>query len=205
MQGTSLFYNFTKNQQTTGTGATNRGRVLNPIIGWRKVTANIPSEGCPCNNIKNQEVFSNSTSVKQESDYCNQNNGNCNNGCCPARIRKNQPSPTTKKNRTYHYDYRQYLRRKCKTFKQKSFHYDIDTNNRGRTQCSTKTLCSCKDVYYKPNNKQYDKQGAVSSSERLLRLKTKMKQRCQCWTSKTYPSSNCICHAGRNTASCCKL
>ena len=51
-----------KNQQSIGTGATNKSRVLNPAIGWRKVTANDPSAGCLCDSLQNQEVFTDSTS-----------------------------------------------------------------------------------------------------------------------------------------------
>ena len=54
----------------------------------------------------------------------------------------------------YYTSMQEYRQDKCKTFDQNSY--------------PEKTGCSC--VVYKPNNKQYSSQGAVSSSARLLRL-----------------------------------
>ena len=189
---------FYKNQQSVGTGATNKSRVLNPAIGWRKVAANAPANGlCPCDSLNNQEVLNDSTATNDAILSCISNpNSTCNYGCCPSKIKPNQVTPHVKNNRTYHYDYNQYLNRKCKGLYAKSFQHNLNTaTHLGAPQCSDGSGCLdnvCPTVY-KKNNTKHSKQGAVSSSARLLRLKTDMKQGCAgnqpCWTKQKYANS----------------
>ena len=198
-------------QQTSGTGA-----YRNPWQGWRKVSANDPALNCPCSDLQNQEVFNEPASVGQTILDCLSNPSNCNTGsCCPSRTRQQKiQNKNGVINRNYNHSYGQYLRRKCKGFYSKSFHHNLNTTTHlGAPQCSNSNtcfgdVCSPAPTIYKPNNAKYSQQGAVSSSERLLRLKTTMKQGCAspnpCWTIKTYPQGNCFCHFSQHHASCCK-
>jgi len=200
IQRISLFFH--RNQQSAGTGATNKDRVLNPAIGWRKVTSNAAANGdCPCDDLQNQEVFNDSTATGEAILSCMSNpNSTCNQGCCPSKTKPNQVTTLVKNNRTYHYDYNQYLKRKCKGLYAKSFQHGLNTSTHlGAPQCSSSTVacvgdvCSAAPTVYKPNNVKHSKQGAVSSSARLLRLKTDMKQGCAgtapCWTKQKYANS----------------
>jgi len=202
IQRISLF--FYRNQQSAGTGATNKDRVLNPAIGWRKVTSNAPTLGdCPCDNLQNQEVFNDSTATGEAILSCLSNpNSTCNQACCPSKTKPNQIPTHVKNNRTYHHDYNQYLNRKCKGLYAKSFQHSLNTvTHQGASQCMDASSCNCtgsstsknNSTIYKPNNVKHSKQGAVSSSARLLRLKTDMKQGCAgtapCWTKQKYANS----------------
>jgi len=128
----------------------------NPLYKkWRKVSS---SNKCGCNNtILNEEVIKTT--------------------CCRKPIRggalkSNQEisNPTYRRN----YNFRQYLQNKCKTIHQNSFNFSTDNTelppNTFRANCCGGN-CKCPTVTYKPNNKQFSQQGAVSSSARLLRLK----------------------------------
>ena len=67
----------------------------------------------------------------------------------------------------------QYLQSRCKTFKQRSFNFSLDSSGNANANCTQSGNVSgdCKKVIYKPSNAKYSVQGAVSSSTRLLRLK----------------------------------
>ena len=193
-----------KFQQTHAdpTANTNEDRILNPWKGWRKVNANIPPltgtfGNCSCDSAQsdsfnNQQVFTDPNSIGQSILDCI-TNGKCNLGvCCPPKTRPNQIPTSVKNSRSYSFDYRQYLKKKCKGLYAKSFQHNLNTvTHLGAPQCYDGSacfghVCSPAPTIYKPNNTKYSKQGAVSSSARLLRLKTDMKQGCAgnhpCWT-----------------------
>lgn len=67
----------------------------------------------------------------------------------------------------------EYLQSRCKGFKQRSFNflYDNETNQAFANCCGEDPNTYCSKVYYKPNNAKFSQQGAVSGSNRLLRLK----------------------------------
>ena len=99
--------------------------------------------------------------------------------CCneerKARRRAMPASTLLKKN--YKTTHIQLLEDRCKTFKQNSFNYVRVKSGSGASaqesyfvpQCYCPTS-SCGQVYYKPNNTQFAKEGAVSSSTYNLRL-----------------------------------
>lgn len=70
----------------------------------------------------------------------------------------------------YNYNTNQYLHRRKKTFEQNQYTYPSNTVCKTSTNETTynKTL---EPTYYKPSNSKFKTQGAVSSSDRLLRLK----------------------------------
>jgi hypothetical protein len=105
-------------------------------------------------------------------------------------------SASTIVKKDYYQTTKMYLHNRCKTFKQREFNFITDNTdpevvmNKGVkpgaplsegnlyvAQCNPitgngkATECGCKSVvYYKPNNPQFAKQGAVSSSTRNLKL-----------------------------------
>ena len=157
----------------------------NPLQRWRKVSASSPPD-CACVTNANskhlvQEVFKDAI-PPHSSSACRDSAGKCLLSYKGRRIRSgmlqnneqlNRPAGTRMRNPNH--NYAQYLQSKCKTIKQNSFNFS--TNNTGlpanafRGQCTTSRDCSCAVVTYKPNNKKYSQQGAVSSGARLARLK----------------------------------
>lgn len=86
---------------------------------------------------------------------------------CNARMRVRGSANNTKK---YYNDSRSYLKARCRTHAQNS---SIGKKNDDGTFASTScTNSDCdKRVIYNPNNRGFGTQGAVSSSNRLLKLK----------------------------------
>jgi hypothetical protein len=91
----------------------------------------------------------------------------------------------------------EYLQARCRTFHQRSFNF-TSSNGDLLANCSESSNYvsgNCKKVVYKPNNSQYSTQGAVSSSDRLFRLRyntitaSKGNNRSNCPSCQTYPSS----------------
>ena len=91
-------------------------------------------------------------------------------------------------NQTYSHDTRQYLHNRCKTYEDNnklssympsSLSNDISNSNHSLfySNCNPNSLSSdntdscCNKIIYKPSNAKFAKQGAVSSSTRLLNLK----------------------------------
>jgi len=78
-------------------------------------------------------------------------------------------------------NYKQYLQKRCKTYNQKSFHYDPNPSTTQDNLYQPKTYKSnccpsnenCRKTYYKPNNSTFAIQGATSSSNRIQQLKVK--------------------------------
>ena len=92
-------------------------------------------------------------------------------GVCKGGNTNVKRTATTNINKNYSVSYNTYLQKRCKTFKQKSnvgTSIDSDKNSYKITNCNTD---KCNKTYYKPNNPNFSQQGAVSSSNRLLRLK----------------------------------
>lgn len=88
--------------------------------------------------------------------------------CCesitPTRQANTVLSPT------YYTSNSQYLKARCRTYDQRSFHFE---NSSGTLLANCPQSCStgCRTVAYKPNNAPFSTQGAVSSSNRIARLK----------------------------------
>lgn len=79
----------------------------------------------------------------------------------------------------YCYNYKQYLQKKCKSFDQRSYHYDpspaVTKENRYqpkkyKSQCYSNNN-NCRISYFKPSNSTFSIQGATSSSNRVQQLK----------------------------------
>ena len=83
-------------------------------------------------------------------------------------------SASTKLEKKYYTDSRAYLRARCQTFDQKSNIGEKSGTDGFYKSTNCYDLSKCKNkqnVVYKPNNKKFATQGAVSSGSRLLRLK----------------------------------
>ena len=83
--------------------------------------------------------------------------------CC--NIRPSKPA-TTVLSKNYYTTYNDYLKRKCLTYDTQLRHYDGTGNTYRSSSC-----CDKKCIVYKVNNPKFGRQGAVSSSTRLLQLK----------------------------------
>ena len=119
-----------------------------------------------------------------------------NENCCVTNNKVNSRkniirSASTNLNKNYYTDSRAYLKSRCKTFKQNisgnvnnnQDNYDENgnflwpnENNNGPQVRNIDKIMHCEQskkctLIYKPNNRNFATQGAVSSSERLLRLK----------------------------------
>ena len=107
------------------------------------------------------------------------------NFCCNQEkkaLRRVLPT-NTNISKTYFTTLQDYRHNRCQTYDQRIFNFVTDpSNNQYKpgdpysitnlyvANCDPNGNNSCKKVIYKPNNYQYSKQGAVSSSERILRL-----------------------------------
>jgi hypothetical protein len=93
--------------------------------------------------------------------------------CCQHITRTaNTASPldSNGKQPDYYHSSSEYLKNRCKTFAQRQFNFDYNPETKeGFANCADEFKCS--KVVYKPNNSKFATQGAVSSGERLLRLK----------------------------------
>lgn len=103
-------------------------------------------------------------------------------GCCNAEKKRIKPALTViNPEKGYCSDYRQYLQKRCKTYTQKSFHYDADPavtpDNLYQPKAYKGNCCptneNCRTTYYKPSNSTFAIQGATSSSNRIQQLKVK--------------------------------
>lgn len=68
----------------------------------------------------------------------------------------------------------EYLKARCKTYEQKSFHFTRNGSTLQANCCGNEAgyvSGNCKATVYKPNNTKYSVQGAVSAGERLNRLR----------------------------------
>ena len=170
----------------------------NPIQGYRKVSTNNPSTGCPCSNLQNQEIFSDAA-------------------CCAYKEtnKKNIIHKNGKINSITHNSHTQYLKSRCKTFIQNSSEYDIRDSevriNCGHCPSTTPSSFPCKRIAYKPKNTQYYSRGAVSSSARLRRLKANSGAGDGCcgnpctssFTVKKYPCNPCKQKSVGKRKNCC--
>ena len=97
----------------------------------------------------------------------------------------------------YYTSNNEYLKARCRTFDQRSFHFTNADGDLIANCCDSSRYVSgnCSKVVYKPNNTQFSTQGAVSSSDRLFRLRyntitaSKGNNRANCPSCQTYPSS----------------
>jgi len=144
----------TRNVQTTpnvqfrqGKMGSDPGIYPNPLIGWRKQL------DCSCNSW--QQVFKNI--------------------CCKPPIRRIQ-NRNGIIDASYSYTTQGYLERRCVTYAQNAFNFDISYNNTSNPPmhpvcCSDLCAPTHQPVTYKRSNPQFSHQGAVSSRARLNRLK----------------------------------
>lgn len=88
------------------------------------------------------------------------------------RVRGSAPRPCgSNTNKKYYNDSRSYLKARCRTHAQNlSLGKQNDDDDTFTSTSCTDTECD-KRVIYKPSNEKFHTQGAVSSSNRLLRLK----------------------------------
>lgn len=143
---------------------------------YKRPYDNYVSQGSPQTSEFNQRAPI-AKYYRKENTCCTANvtevikNVNC---CYDSKIRSANTAFPINQDTGKRVDYSQstseYLASRCKTFKQKGFHFDLDTQiNSGYANCGDEYR-ACK-VVYKPNNAKFQTQGAVSGSERLLRLK----------------------------------
>ena len=126
-----------------------------PILHWRKAPL----------TCENTEVVSNGPDLNQTL----LDDGSRH--CC-YRKKKNTQNKNGIKDNEYCFSHRAYLQKKCKTYKQNSFNYDLNGTS-ARPHCSQK---ACNDgeektIVYKRSNSAYSHQGAVSAGARIHRLK----------------------------------
>ena len=173
------------------TGKRTKGSFQNPIQCWRKAPAGwgggaSPNpENCACvtnpkfNGV--QEVFKDTPCVDKDGTCLRSQKIRIRRNMLQSNIQLAHPYNPRMKQKT-NYNYRQYLQRKCKTIEQNSFNFipakASTQKHHYRGNCSQNsgdqddpTNCCFNGVTYKPNNKKYSTQGAVTAGARLLRLK----------------------------------
>lgn len=96
---------------------------------------------CSCNYVETVEIIKNT--------------------CCSTPIK----SGTTALNKSYYQTHRQLMYARCQTYEQRQT-ISIDENGNAKSTCPS----GCPTVY-KPSNAKFQVQGAVSSSNRIDRLK----------------------------------
>lgn len=117
-------------------------------------------------------------------------------------------------NKRYSHSAGQYLQQRCKSFKHnQNTHFNKDTN-KYTSNCTHNSLPNiyysddvndakqcCNTIVYKPNNKSFSQQGAVSSSARLLKLKKQAIETCAHQTNKKNNIDIRVSSAGYNNQS----
>ena len=118
----------------------------------------------PCNNEVSLNYIVDFTLDKPAPCLGTKINNVCKGGNTNVRFRR----ANTNISSNYYQTNKSYLHNRCKRFEQKStIGENINDNDYKMTSCNE---TNCKTIY-KPNNKNFSKQGAVQSSTRLLRLK----------------------------------
>ena len=112
---------------------------------------------------------------------------------CNARMRVRGSARNTK---TYYNDSRSYLKARCRTHAQNSTIGEKITDNTFKSATCTNSDCD-KKIIYKPNNTGFGTQGAVSSSNRLLKLKVDTISRSE-GVYNGNPSARYIINSGTN-------
>ena len=119
-----------------------------------------------CNSFNDSTIHK--INVPFSTDELDEFLGLSNNNCCKDE-NKARRAGTTNLNKSYYTDSKTYLKSRGKTYKQ-NITGSHDTSN--KYTINTNSDAACKNTYvYKPSNKQFATQGAVSSSSRLERLK----------------------------------
>lgn len=121
------------------------------------------------------------TQLKSNVPYYNRQTLDCSDNCTVEEVFKDvccrEPVRSGKTNidKTYYQSTQQLLRARSKLYQQNDYHYERSdtTSENNLYNGNSASSCSCRPVTYKPNNANFKKQGAVSSSDRLLRLKYK--------------------------------
>lgn len=138
------------------------GNFRKPLTGYRKESNCVnPGVDCP----KMQEVYKDPHSLSMGKDEC-----------YDKRIRSIN-NKNGQRNLDYCHDYAQYLRKKCKSFKQNSKVFVRQDGNGddffASDCCATKNNGDdvCNKISFKQKNKKFSSNSSVSSSSRLTRLK----------------------------------
>lgn len=125
------------------------GKVFrNPLAGYRKQSDVICT-------VKMQEIY--------KEPYTK----SCGAVCHYDRRIRTMNNKNGVKNTSYNYDYNQYLRNRCRTFKQNEFRF-LNSDKTYRSNC-TNTDLSCNT--FKMKNAKFSENSAVTSSSRITRLK----------------------------------
>ena len=115
-------------------------------------------------------------------------------------------------NQRYNFDEKQYLNRKCKSYDNNDkININHPVQNKAHTykgNCSNSVLPNiyhdetkcCNTVIYKPNNNQFQQQGAVSSSARLAALKRKTVDKSSYTTNKRHDVNVMVSASGYNNS-----
>jgi hypothetical protein len=116
-------------------------------------------------------------------------------------------------NQRYNFDEKQYLNRKCKSYdnndkininrpvQNKEHAYKGNCNNSVLPNIyNIQQAKCCNTVIYKPNNKQFQQQGAVSSSARLAALKRKTVDKSSYTTNKRHDVNVMVSASGYNNS-----
>ena len=166
------------------TGRRTKGSFQNPIQCWRKAPAgwnSTDASDCACvtnptfNGV--QEVFNDTPCVDKNGTCLRSQKRRIRSGMLQTNTQLANPRDPRKQHNSVNYNYKQYLQRKCKTIQQNSFNFipaKASTQKyhyRGNCSQNTEGDCCFNGVTYKPNNKKYSTQGAVSAGARLVRLK----------------------------------
>lgn len=88
--------------------------------------------------------------------------------CCKTNSELTRRSASTVMNNSYYQTLSEYRYSKCKTYGQTQYNYSLDGNGQARGNCGS-DVSACNVVYYKPINKTYGTNTAVSSSNHIHR------------------------------------
>ena len=156
-QGSAVFkFNSITANTNTCFGCGNYGSRGLPIYRWMS---------CDCSTPAPKFV----TAINKDNmSQCTTSDA-CYNPLIKSTINSRKPDGTYTNDNKYSYSNSQYLRRKCETY---------ERNLPARTEaekvygnCAEDTSTCKGEITYKPNNAKFSTQGAVSGSERLLRLR----------------------------------
>ena len=91
-----------------------------------------------------------------------------NNNCCYNQVITSANTNLSPNYYTTHYEY---MQSRCQTIKQNIANLDVSANGLSWSNCPQLCYGQCPKTWYKPNNKTFSVQGAVSSSSRIAQLK----------------------------------
>lgn len=177
---TTISANGQQNRQVSSSAKGNMVSQLIDIPGGFVVKSGINSEEV-CNNFRGNELVSDWSPIKNLTEKiqpgmmpCDKNNKPLCSQETKARMIARGSNTLIKKN--YYTTCSDLLYSRCKTFDQNAFNFKSkvpDEDNTYYANCSNSSQPCVKEVVYKPSNQTFAKQGAVSSSTRILALQQK--------------------------------